>query len=531
MYSQIFYIDPDEDAEVVKKKIKESRKEKIILVLPEENKNLKNIQNLTILKKEAQSLNKKLTIFSTDRHYRNFAEDCGIEIEETLIGGSFFKEGEISFRPKVRDILPRSEIGKEHVQNEKKSDWQLSVSQTSQAERSKEEIKEKPKEKKSNNLLFYFLLFILFVCGAAFSLIWLPKATITLIPTSEEIEFFGAFSVKKDGNLDIKTKIAGGALVEKEKEVEKSFLASGSEKRVDKAKGKVTIYNETLSIRKFIAGTRFESPEGKIFKSQDYISLPSSSGGEPGKVEIEVVALEAGEEYNIGPSDFTLPGLKPYGTLYEKIYAKSSEPMEGGFIGETKVVLKEDIEKAKTEMSKLEENLIAEAKKEILDKISPNAQFLKDEILVEKGETIFDKNAGDIGETFKGVIKVKAKLLVPKEEDIQEIIAEIVKNKIKEGIDFEEVISSQTVEYKILKSDQEKGLLEISFSGKEKVALKIEVNEVKEKALGMTGEEFRNYIEKEMGGKVKDAKIEFWPFWVSKIPQREERVSVLIKYD
>lgn len=538
MYSQIFYIDPHEDVELVKKKLKESHKEKIILVLPEENRSLKNLESFTLLKKEAQILNKKLTIFSTDRHYRQLAEDCGIEIEETLIEAGFFKEGEIAFRPKVRDILPRSELKKESlktvkisVQKEKGSVKKTISEESFQSQMEKHKRERSVKTGRFTSFLFYTFFFVLVLGGLAFSFLYFPKATIIIIPAGEEIEFSGVFNVEKNGTMDIKTKTVGGFLIEKEKEVEKSFLATGSEKRVDKTKGEVTIFNQTSSLRKFVAGTRFESPEGKIFKSQDYVSIPGGTEQEPGKVEIEVIAAEAGEEYNIGPAVFTLPGLKPYGDLYEKIYAESKESMEGGFIGETKVILKEDTEQAKSEMLKLQDNLLAEAKDEILKEISSILQFLKDEILIKKEEITFDKSEGQIGETFKGKAKIKASLLIPKEEDIQEIIADVVKSKLEEGFEFEEVASTQNIEYKILKSDKEKEILEISFEGKEKVALKIEPGEIKKKIVGMNEEEFRKYIEEEMKDKVQDVEITFWPLWVSKIPEKEDRVFVEIKYE
>ena len=118
-YQQILYIDPLEKVNQVKDKMAKTKKEKIILVLPAENKNLKNIENLTSLKIEAQKLGKKLTIFSSDPLYQKLAEDCGIEIEKSLIEESFLKKEEISFRPKIRDILPKKELGEIATKTEK----------------------------------------------------------------------------------------------------------------------------------------------------------------------------------------------------------------------------------------------------------------------------------------------------------------------------------------------------------------------------------------------------------------------------
>ena len=52
----------------------------------------------------------------------------------------------------------------------------------------------------------------------------------------------------------------------------------------------------------------------------------------PGSTETAVSADEAGKEYNIGKTDFTIPGFKG-DARYSKFYARSKTDMEGGFIG------------------------------------------------------------------------------------------------------------------------------------------------------------------------------------------------------
>jgi hypothetical protein len=519
-YSQIFYIDPPDDIEKVKTKIEETKKRKVILVLPEENKNLKSIEKLTILKKETQRLDKHLAIFSTDPQYRRLAEDCGIEIEDSLIGGSFFEKGELSFRPKVRDILPKGEVPAPKKEIEKK---------TEKEKLSGEEEKVVTKKKKWPLYLIYSLFFIFIVGGVLYSLIWLPKADIVIIPTGEDIEFSGRFIVKKDAVFDIETKTIPGNLIEKEKKVEKSFLATGSEKRRDKARGIVTIYNEHRQIN-LILGTRLESPGGKVFKSEDRVSIPAGSKEDPAQTQVEIVAAEAGSEYNIEPTTFLIPGLK--GTEWEeKVYAKSTEKTSGGFIGEAKVVTKEDLEKAKEEMARLEENLVDEAKSEVLKELSPILQFLENEFLIERDEVAFDRKVGEIRETFKGRARVAVKILSFNENDVQKIIAGIIADKVKDDIDFEEVISSQEIQYKVLQNNIDGGIIEISFEGKEKVAWKIDIDEIKKRIPGQDGIGFEKYIREDMVGKIEKADLKLWPFWVNKIPERESRIFIEVKYE
>ena len=529
-YSQIFYIDPSDDLDKVREELKKSQKKKVVLVLPEENRNLKNIEKLTILKKDAQDIGKTLTIFSSDSQYKKLAEDCGIEIEKSLIEGTFSRKGEISFRPKVRDILPRKEEVSFKKETEKKPEEKKLFTEEKKLFTEEEKLPAVHKKGRWLPSLVCALLLVILTGGVVFSLIWLPKANIIIIPASEEIEFSGKFTVKAGGELDCKAKIIPGTLIEKEKETEKSFSATGKEKKVEKAKGKITIYNEDSYSHRFVPNTRFESQDGKVFKSQEWVNIPAGSKEDPGTVEIEVVASEAGEEYNIGPTSFTIPGLEGM-NIYELVYAKSTEAMKGGFMGETEVVAAGDMREAKEEMKKLEENLANEIKNEILEEISPGLQFLSGSISVAKEGITFDKNTGDIGKTFLGKVKVTAKLLNFSENDVQEIVADIIAGRVKDNVEFEEVISTQEIQYKVLQSDIEKGIAEISFEGKEKVAWRIDMSEIKKEVSGLEGVNFGDYIKEKMKGKVKNGYLELWPFWVNKVPEREDRIFIEIQYE
>ena len=105
------------------------------------------------------------------------------------------------------------------------------------------------------------------------------------------------------------------------------------------ASGKITVYNNYSSApQKLIANTRFQTSDGKIYRIKGAISVPGM-----GVTEATVYADRAGEEYNIGPADFTIPGLKG-GPRFEKVFAKSKSAMSGGTSGNVRIVKKEDLD-------------------------------------------------------------------------------------------------------------------------------------------------------------------------------------------
>ncbi|MGE5540884.1 MAG: hypothetical protein ACM3TU_01215 [Bacillota bacterium] len=103
--------------------------------------------------------------------------------------------------------------------------------------------------------------------------------------------------------------------------------SEGTVTATDPASGKVTITNRQTVAQSLIKNTRFETPNGLIFRIHDSISIPAG-----GSISATVYADEAGDKYNIGPTTFTVPGLKG-SKAYDLVTAKSDAPMSGGFSG------------------------------------------------------------------------------------------------------------------------------------------------------------------------------------------------------
>lgn len=117
--------------------------------------------------------------------------------------------------------------------------------------------------------------------------------------------------------------------------VTKTVRSTGSTEVSEKASGDIIVYNNfSTAAQKLIEETRFETPDGKIYKTGKGTTtiVPGITNGKPGQVQVKVYAAEAGDIYNKEPSDFTIPGFK--GTpKYTKLYARSVGPITGGFVG------------------------------------------------------------------------------------------------------------------------------------------------------------------------------------------------------
>lgn len=166
----------------------------------------------------------------------------------------------------------------------------------------------------------------------------------------------------------------GYTIVTLEREGSKEVPASGEEKVEKKATGKVTIYNNAGSApQQLVANTRFESTGGLIYRIPSAVTVPGSKTTNgvttPGSLTVTVVADQAGEKYNIGLSDFTIPGFKG-DAKFDKITAKSdpSSPIGGGFIGTAKKVTSADLSAARVSIeAKLKVDLEDQIQSQIPD--------------------------------------------------------------------------------------------------------------------------------------------------------------------
>ncbi|MBX4199236.1 baseplate J/gp47 family protein [Candidatus Parcubacteria bacterium] len=199
------------------------------------------------------------------------------------------------------------------------------------------------------------VLGLLVIALAVFSL--RSSATLAYTPKTTNLSFnadtYVAYQSADPGQLAYSiVKLSG------EKSIE--VPASGEEAASEKATGSIIVYNTQAVSQRLVKTTRFETPEGLIFRTPTDILIPAK-----GNVEVTVIAAEPGTSYNIGLSDFTLPGLK--GTAnFDKVYARSKTPMAGGFVGTRKKVSDADLAAAKTKLqSDLEDSLLSQARVQV----------------------------------------------------------------------------------------------------------------------------------------------------------------------
>ena len=377
-------------------------------------------------------------------------------------------------------------------------------------------------------LIFTGLCTLAFVGVAVY--LFLPSAKIIIEPnitkSKMDLDLSGSsdFVGVDQLNIPIHT-------INKEETITLSYeVRGGSAVAGKKAHGSVVIYNEyDNSPQTLIATTRLESKDGKIFRLVKNVVVPGTTtiAGEikPGAIEAEIIADQPGPEYNLEPTDFTIPGFKD-GPKYAKFYAKSTESMTGGSIeGETAggAVSQSDIDNAKQKTE-------AAAKDKLAQVI--NDELRNGEIALGQAEKITiikssaDVKVGDMVSVFEYGVVASVYAFVFSENDVREIMVQSMTNE-EQSLDVKRDISK--IEYGTVDADFEKNILKLKVYGEITNIPVIDKEQIKMELLGKSDDQLAATLRKY--STIKSVNVEFQPTFVSRIPQYAQRVSVEIKDD
>ncbi len=170
------------------------------------------------------------------------------------------------------------------------------------------------------------LIALIIVVGSVGVLFAFASAQVTITPTAKTTVVTGDFSATfNSGDLPYQ-------IVSVEKTVSANVPAESTETVNDPAHGTITISNTQETSQTLIKNTRFQTAAGLVFRIQDSVTIPGGSISSPGTVKATVSADTGGEQYNIAPATFSVPGLKGSAS-FDKVTAKSTEAFTGGFSG------------------------------------------------------------------------------------------------------------------------------------------------------------------------------------------------------
>lgn len=300
----------------------------------------------------------------------------------------------------------------------------------------------------------------------------------------------------------------------------KEMKAEGTENANDPAQGPVTIYNAQAKPQELIKNTRFETPEGLIFRIRESITVPAGTAEKPGEYQTTVYADAGGESYNIGPSSFTLPGLKG-SAIFDKVYARSSGSMTGGFSGERPSVTEAT---RSAQVPGIEEKLRTDLAEAVAAKVPEGYTILPGSIMYSFAPM---PDAAGAGEMVKVQLQGSARAYAfPKSALAKAIASRTIGAYANQNVTLESV-EGLTLSVADGAAPAASDALSFALSGNADIYWVIDPEKISGSVAGKTRDAARTLL----AGypEIAEASLVLRPFWEGKLPEDPSKIEVVIE--
>lgn len=296
--------------------------------------------------------------------------------------------------------------------------------------------------------------------------------------------------------------------------------ANGTEQVQKPATGQITIQNTySTTPQRLITGTRFQAPDGKIYKIHDPVVVPGMQGSQAGTVTATAYAESPGPDYNrSGTTVYTLPGFKGK-SQYAKITAVSG-PMTGGFIGSEPTVAQSDLARAKQSM---EQQLDSTVRQQLAANMPADYQVIQGTLSVSYdnlSQTAADNNQAAVTETATG------RVYVVRSADLAAAVAkQTVQGYTGEAVAF---ANPSAVAPSAATSTAQASTLILQLSGQATLVWQFDPNALKTALVGQPKSQFEAII-KQFEPAIAKADASLRPFWTSTFPTDPDKISITVE--
>lgn len=536
---EILYLEPDEEITSVIDKIKQSKVQRLGLVVPKEATLLQSVVNLRLLSREATSLGKEIALITSDKIGRNLAAKVGLPVFESVkseqpifqpppppLGQEEVIElGSSANLPQKEERPPRG-IQVHHFQEKIRPQKQVTINQPRPWSQPKIKINREADGKNWRKVIWPLvsIVVILILIGA---FLVLPKVTVKLKVQAENFNKNTDVKVSGTQATTLESKTFSGRLIDISKEKEEKFKTTGQKNLGGKASGTITLYNYLdNNNHNFSAGTKLSS-SSKTFVLKSNVTIPGagvqSGKAVPGTVSADIEAEEAGEEYNVKPGRFTIVGLDS--SQQEFIYGQSNKEMSGGFSKVAQVVSQSDYDSAKAKIT----GELDEALKKDLQSQAAGAEILDNAIQIDLTSENSSAKVDEEAQDFTLKIQERLREIVFSRSDFDQFVIDIFQEQIPStqmiSLGVEGFIEPQL---KDKNYDQELLTFDVKISAK--VSAKIDTEQVKDNILGKNRQEAVNYLNNLNG--FSGADFQYFPSWwpIKRIPNFRRNLSVSLDY-
>lgn len=503
------------------------------------------LEDKNIEDKEEQILNKELVIDMGDdlkKQIRKNASKKGGPVPMDMFRNVEISE-ETTLESSKEDVLPKSRSKKDDGKLFKQEKIHESYGKDERDEERNRKAESFLKHRKNSDeyksvnvgssawkyFLAFGFLFILIASGMA-AYLYLPKVSVVVFPKNKIQSVDAQIEARTDiSDIDGGKELMPAKIISVSHELTRSYDVTGTKNSSDKkAHGTITIYNEfSTSPQPLVATTRFEAPDGKIFRLVSGVTVPGmekvGTETKPGAIEAKVIADEPGGSYNIAETSFTIPGFKSSGNdKYAKIYAKSFKSMTGGGedTEEIKTLSEADIDSAKVKVS---QELAVLMKQKLKEEAGSEYIVLDEAINADDSVYTLSNSSGDAVSNFSITVRTTANAMAFKDADIRKVLARSIAKKGAENMRVAE--NSINMDFGKPDVDFGAGSIIIRVHATGGIVPNIDIEGIKKGILGKNEDEVKNFVDGYSD--ISNIEISYWPAFISgKIPSYESRVDI-----
>lgn len=550
------YVDVDDEITSIIDKVENSGQKVVALVLPKRAASLQSIVNMKLLKRSADNAGKNVVLITSEAALMPLAGAAGLHVAKNLQSKPEIPDAPTGAPvPKAADTSESSEVPEEDTEElSGKFDYDRPIGALAAAHEAEnpetidleDEDEEKPvktaaaagaakatknKVKVPNFDRFRMLLglgglaviaLLIFIILAVFVL---PKATITVHTTSEPIAAnFELSASTGNPSVDPDNGLIPAKLETTDQTGSQQVTATGQQNNGQKATGSVKMSTcvTSSSPNDVPAGTGV-SANGLTYITQQtahfgptFQTCGNGSGVLAKSNDVDITAQQAGSKYNTSLSGASVSG-------YPSVTADGSA--SGGTDNIVTVLSQSDIDQAK---QKLTSGTNADQfTKDFEKKLSDQGEYVLTSTLKASDANVNASPAvGQPASTANVTIKITYTVLTVRKDDLSKIIeaklaSQIDKRKQKLSGNF---LNDANITVQSQKSSNSAVL---AVNEDTTTVPIIDTATVKKVAEGKKSGDVKAAINAWPG--VKSVDVNLSPFWVSKVPKKDNKVTVILR--
>lgn len=544
----VIYIDVDDEITAIIDKVATSPSKIIALVLPKRATTLQSIVNMKLLKKAAEDDKKHLVLITNEAGLLPLAAATEMYVAKNLQTKPEIPMGSGAPLPEEADDEPLMLGGVAanpvpHTPQGPPDDTDDTIMLDNSAPKpavTSPVVNGKPssskiKPMKSHNAkkvpnFNKFRIWIIIGVVALIALILMWYLCFKVLPRANVLVKTDSTAISANIDLTLSTSAQqvnaeAGVVPAKSEQVQKTVTqqapATGQRNDGQKASGSIKVTNCSPNPVTLPAGTGF-STNGMTFISQSSVTIPDSNytfGGtsckKDGFADINVVAQNAGANYNIGSSSFSIANGPT------NVSAQGG-PMSGGSDQIVKIVQQSDIDAAK---EKLQAQDTSSIKRQLQDELIADGLTPVAATFTSSPSSVnVSANVGDPADNVTVTENINYTMLGAKQSNLEVVVG----NEVKAKIDTQK---QSITDFGIAKATYEN----VNQSGANAtMAMRvtavagpdIDTEGIKKQIAGKKSGDATKIIKSYPG--VTDVDITYSPFWVSSIPGNQGKITVTI---